>query len=194
MRPQPKQIMTSGAALLATLALAGCGTVAKAKAKPFAVPRIPFRSAAIDRHTLPARFTCRGQDISPPVEWGAVPRGVESLMLFLVGYTRTAGQKVNHLSVEWAVAGLNPDLHRLRAGELPPGAYLGVASDGRRQRYSLCPKKPTLYEFELYGAPGSNRLVRDFGGYRALTSLLTPTSPTHTTAYGNFYAIYERKR
>jgi phosphatidylethanolamine-binding protein (PEBP) family uncharacterized protein len=192
LRPRPKQIITSGAALLATLALAGCGTVVKPK--PYAVPRIPFRSTAIDGHALPARFTCNGQDISPPLEWGAVPRGVQSLVLFVVGYTPTQGQRLNHLSVEWAVAGLNPNLHRLRAGELPPGAYLGVTSDGKRQRYAICPKKqsPTLYEFELYGVPGSNRLVHHFAGYPALTSLLAANSPTRTTAYGNFYAIYKR--
>jgi phosphatidylethanolamine-binding protein (PEBP) family uncharacterized protein len=192
MRPQPQHITISGTALVAALALAGCG--AAAKAKSLAVPRIPFRSAAIHGPTLPARFTCRGQDISPPLEWGAVPRGVESLVLFVVGYTPTPGQRLNHLSVEWAVAGLNPDLHKLRAGELPPGAYLGVASDGKRQRYSVCPNKTTLYEFELYGVRGSNRLVRHFAGFPALSSLVAPTSPTHTTGYGNFAAIYEHKR
>lgn len=30
---------------------------------------------------IPARYTCEGENVSPPLEWRAVPRGTESLAL-----------------------------------------------------------------------------------------------------------------
>ena len=34
-----------------------------------------------DRSTIPHRYTCDGEDISPPLEWSAPPEGVRSFVL-----------------------------------------------------------------------------------------------------------------
>lgn len=39
-------------------------------------------SAFADGSTIPHRFTCQGEDISPPLEWSEVPAGTQSLALF----------------------------------------------------------------------------------------------------------------
>jgi phosphatidylethanolamine-binding protein (PEBP) family uncharacterized protein len=41
-------------------------------------------------------------------------------------------------TLNWAVAGLSPSLHRLAAGKLPAGAIVGRNSFGK-ESYSLCP-------------------------------------------------------
>jgi phosphatidylethanolamine-binding protein (PEBP) family uncharacterized protein len=174
------------AVLLSALALTACGSSASST-----VPKITIKSAAISGKTLPAQYTCDGRDIPPPLEWGAVPAGVENLVLFVVGYTPT-GQKVK-VSVAWAVAGLNPALHRLASGQLPPGAYVGLAADGKR-RYSVCPEKGTSvqYQFELYGLPASTVVSHQFAGLPILAAL-TGSDRKATAAHGAFLAIYKRQ-
>jgi phosphatidylethanolamine-binding protein (PEBP) family uncharacterized protein len=190
-RPRLQQILIAVAACLAMPALAGCGGATATTTAPKTIPAIPFRSAAFTGNTLPTRYTCDGQDISPPLEWGAVPPGVKSLALFISGFRRP---KERVFSVEWAVAGLNPSLHKLRAGQLPPGAFLGTRG-GKPARYSVCPKKRAtmLYEFELFGLPAADKLASNFASLRTLASLVLPQSPDLAKAYGNFYAFYTRK-
>ncbi|MGD8265922.1 MAG: YbhB/YbcL family Raf kinase inhibitor-like protein, partial [Chromatiales bacterium] len=40
-------------------------------------------SAYADGDSIPARFTCVGDDISPPLEWSGVPEGTRSLVLLI---------------------------------------------------------------------------------------------------------------
>jgi phosphatidylethanolamine-binding protein (PEBP) family uncharacterized protein len=190
MRQTPKAIL--GAVLLSGLALAGCGSSSSAS-KTRGVPTIPFKSAAIEARQIPARYTCDGQNISPPLEWGAVPAGVQNLALFVVGFTPEPATKTFKVSVEWAVAGVNPALHKLAAGHVPPGAYLGLTTSKQR-RYSLCPEKgkTVQYQFELYGEPASLSVNHHFAALPVLNALVGRGSKTLTNAHGAFLGIYKR--
>jgi phosphatidylethanolamine-binding protein (PEBP) family uncharacterized protein len=92
------------------------------------------------------RYTCHGQDISPPVKW----RGLLALdpsakeVLFLVR-TVAAGK----VSTDWAVAGLAPKLGGINAGEVPPGAVVGRNSSGE-VGYRLCPPANALLTMAVY--------------------------------------------
>jgi phosphatidylethanolamine-binding protein (PEBP) family uncharacterized protein len=52
----------------------------------------------------------------------------------------------NKLYADWAVAGLSPKLRGLSAGQLPPGAIVGRNSRGQTT-YSLCPPKGPLVRY-----------------------------------------------
>jgi phosphatidylethanolamine-binding protein (PEBP) family uncharacterized protein len=183
----PKAI--SGAVLLTALVLAGCGSSATTRD----VPKIVFKSAAVHGASLPARYTCDGRDISPPLEWGAVPAGTGNLALFVVAFKPAPSTKTYKASVAWAVAGINPKLHKLAAGRLPRGAYLGLASGGRR--YSVCPAKGTReqYQFELYGLPTSVGISPSFAGLPVLSAIASGKPPTSASAHGVFPVTYARK-
>ena len=73
-------------------------------------------------------------------------------------------------TIEWSSRGLNPSLHALGAGELPPGAHVGLTSKGKRQRYSICPAKGTAkrYQFALYAIPPSITIPARFVGIKLL--------------------------
>jgi phosphatidylethanolamine-binding protein (PEBP) family uncharacterized protein len=178
-----------GLLLMSALLLAGCGSssVAKNPAK------LLVRSAAIDGHSLLARYTCDGSDISPPLEWGTVPPGTGSLVLMVVGLTPQPGTGNEGISIEWAVAGLPPELHKLAAGRLPQGAYVGYSTDGKRG-YSICPPKGRrkIYQFELYGLPPGATLSREFAGLSVLSGLAPATGSSPATARGGFVATYKR--
>lgn len=186
MRAPTKAI--AGALLLPALVLAGCGGGTST------VTRIAFRSTAVRANTMSARYTCDGRNVPPPLEWGAVPARVKHLALFVVGYTPEPATHTNKVSIEWAVAGLNPGLHRLVAGKkLPPGAFLGLNSNGK-PGYSICPAKGTLvqYQFELYGLPPSIEIQPRFAAVEVISALTAANSSTPESAYGAFIAAYKR--
>jgi phosphatidylethanolamine-binding protein (PEBP) family uncharacterized protein len=187
-RPSHKAI--PGGVLLSALLLAGCGSGVATGKNP---PAFLVRSPVIDGHSLPARYTCDGRNIAPPLEWGTVPPGTGSLVLFVVGLTPKPGTESQAISVEWAVAGLPPELHKLPAGRLPRGAYVGISTDGKRG-YSICPPKgqQQIYQFELYGLPPGATLSRDFAGLSVLSGLAPSGSASPATARGGFVATYKR--
>jgi phosphatidylethanolamine-binding protein (PEBP) family uncharacterized protein len=187
MRHLPKTI--SCTLLLTALALAGCGGDS-----PATVPPIVLRSPAFSNSALPARYTCDGDDISPPIVWGAVPAHTSQLALFLIAFTPQSNGYYR-VSVEWAVAGLNPALHGLSAGRLPPGAYLGVASDKKRQGYRICPRKGTRvhYQFEIYAVPVAARISPDFASVPVIDALAARSGPLRAKGHGAFVAAYVRR-
>jgi phosphatidylethanolamine-binding protein (PEBP) family uncharacterized protein len=183
-----------GGVVLSALVLAGCGSSANSSSGPLAsLPKITVKSTAIDGTSIPALYTCDGKNTSPPLEWGAVPATTGSLVLFLVGFAPRPGTNSYKLSIEWAVAGLNPQLHKLSAGEIPHGAFVGASTDGRRG-YSICPAKGVTehYQFELYGLPGRDTISPKFAGAPILGALVARDRPSPANAHGGFIATYKR--
>jgi phosphatidylethanolamine-binding protein (PEBP) family uncharacterized protein len=181
--------LLSAAALVSMLVLAGCGSTGSSS-PAIKGPKVAFSSPAIaSGTTLPAVYTCDGKDIAPPLEWGALPAGIGELVLFAVGLTPTPNGTAYHVSVEWAVSGIKPALHRLPAGYLPPHAHLGTTSSGKR-RYSICPPKGTSehYQFELYAIPGTIVISHEFSGNSILETLIDSSA-----AHGSFSVDYTRK-
>jgi phosphatidylethanolamine-binding protein (PEBP) family uncharacterized protein len=86
---------------------------------------------------IPARYTCDGADVSPPLRWSAVPHGTAELALFVLNLNSPPGAAP---LIYWAVAGLHPTLHGISAGGLPAGAIVGRNSLGQ-SRYTICPAK-----------------------------------------------------
>lgn len=180
---------TSGAVLLSALALAGCSD----SSAPASIT-IPFKSPAIVNTSLPATYTCDGKNIAPPVEWGAVPSTTRELALFVLGLTPNRSKGGYSTTIEWSVAGVNPSLHALGAGKLPPGAHVGLTSKGKRQRYSICPAKGTAkrYQFALYAIPPSITIPARFVGIKLLEVIADPQSRDSADAGGAFVASYRR--
>jgi phosphatidylethanolamine-binding protein (PEBP) family uncharacterized protein len=191
MRSRPRPI--PGVVLLSALALAGCGSSA---ATTSSTPqKIAFHSSAVSNNTMPATYTCDGRNTWPPLEWGKIPPGTGSLALFVVGIIPKPATHTFKVSVEWAVAGLLPTLHKLEPGHLPSYAYVGINSRGK-QNYSICPEKGVAeqYQFELYGVPLAYGVASShFSAVQLISALASPTSSSHASAYGAFIAKYTRK-
>jgi phosphatidylethanolamine-binding protein (PEBP) family uncharacterized protein len=180
--------------LLAAIALGGCGGANTSTNGLAPAPvSVSFTSSAIHGDKLPALYTCDGKNIAPPVSWGNVPSGVEELALFALG-TRTNKLGQTALSIEWAMAGVQPALHHLNAGEIPHGAFLESDSTGQ-QRYSICPKKGETkrYSFVLYALPRGSRASRGFPGPNLFRNLTTVTAGLETQVNGAFPAHYTRR-
>jgi phosphatidylethanolamine-binding protein (PEBP) family uncharacterized protein len=98
---------------------------------------------------LPAGLTntnsCRGKDESPAITWGKLPPGTKEVAIFAAGAEPTG----NELEYIWAMAGIDPSLGGLKAGEVPAGAVLGRNSSGKNG-YSLCIKGSESYAFTVF--------------------------------------------
>jgi phosphatidylethanolamine-binding protein (PEBP) family uncharacterized protein len=177
----------------ASLMLSSCGGGSQSPG-PAIVNSISLKSAAVAKGAIPSLYTCDGKDITPPLEWGAVPAGTDEIALLVIGASPERSTGKSRFSVEWAVAGLNPALHALRAGKLPRGAHVGQASDGKR-RYSICPAKgqSERYEFAVVAVPPDAQVVSEFSGISLLRDLVQPRSPSAPTATGTFFASYKRR-
>jgi phosphatidylethanolamine-binding protein (PEBP) family uncharacterized protein len=176
------------------LALTGCGGASTSTDSATAAVRIVFKSPAITAKSIPALYTCDGKNVHPPLEWGSVPAGTRELVLLSVGLEPT-GTGYYSSSVQWAVAGLSPELRRLAAGAMPSGAYLGDASEGRPAPYSVCPKKGVheQYQFMLFAVPMAIKVRAGFPALAALAGLSQGGTSSSALGKGTFVAAYTRR-
>lgn len=193
------------AVLLLALALAGCGGSSPASPASFGAKStksaatgkggsiVSLTSSAITGTEIPARYTCDGENIAPPLKWGEVPSSSKEVVLFAIAVP-PRGSRQSTGSVEWAMAGVKPTLHELSAGELPPGAFLEQASDGQRH-YSICPPKGQTrrYAFILYAVPPLVRVSSHINGARLLRNLTEGIPQYLADAVGEFSASYTRR-
>jgi phosphatidylethanolamine-binding protein (PEBP) family uncharacterized protein len=142
----------STAATTGTTASPPAASTAKSSSAAEHVPDldIPVKSFA-PRAPLPARYTCDGANVAPPLRWGRVPAGTVEVDLFVTSLTRTGE------TTEWAVAGLKPRLHSLVAGRLPAGAIVGRNSFGETG-YSVCPSKGSTSSYFVLVVPLPHRI------------------------------------
>lgn len=191
-----------GATLLSALILVACGTTSPSQSSKSTKPAqttqptpttkpvgaIQLSSPVITQAKIPARYSCDGANIAPPLQWGPVPPGITELVLFALDV------QSNPPNIEWAMGGLKPTLHKLTAGALPSGAFLEQASDGKRH-YSICPAKGKTgqYEFLVYALPIGLHASRNITGFSLLHNLTAATPEDRAPAEGGFNATYKRK-
>jgi phosphatidylethanolamine-binding protein (PEBP) family uncharacterized protein len=110
-------------------------------------PAITASAGGLGR--LGAPYTCDGKDSWPTLSWGGVPAGTAELVL----YAMSVQPVEEKLFVDWALAGLDPSLSEIKAGELPKGAVTGTNGFGKRG-YEICPTGAgEIYMFALYALP-----------------------------------------
>ena len=97
--------------------------------------------------SIPARYTCDGAGISPPLQWSDVPANAAALVLLIVN--TTAGPASG---VRWIVGDIDPGSKGVGAGGMPEGGIVGSDSQGRSGYGGICPArgKTSTVQFVLY--------------------------------------------
>lgn len=138
--------------------------------------------------SIPSRYTCDGEDMSPPLEWGEVPAGTQSIALISDDPDAPMG-----VWVHWVLYNLPPDTRSLQEDmppdeKLPNGALQGV-TDFRRTGYGgPCPPSGThRYYFKLYAL---DRKL-DLGAGAAKNDLLKAMEG-HILGEGMLMGVYKR--
>jgi Raf kinase inhibitor-like YbhB/YbcL family protein len=97
--------------------------------------------AFLDRKPIPAKYTCEGEDTSPPLAWSGVPDGTKSLLLIVDDPDAPDPTAPKMIWVHWIVYNLPPSANGLAEGVkvLPQNAKVGV-NDWKRAAYGgPCP-------------------------------------------------------
>lgn len=106
-----------------------------------------------DGGEIPARFTCQGTDVSPPLAFSGVPAEAQSLVLIVDDPDAPDPAAPKMTYVHWVIYDLPPDTSGFPEGmkALPAGAKGGI-NDFKRTRYGgPCPPIGRhRYFFKLY--------------------------------------------
>jgi Raf kinase inhibitor-like YbhB/YbcL family protein len=95
---------------------------------------------------IPAKYTCDGEGISPPLEIGNVPQIAQSLVFFVDDPDAPSGNFVH-----WILWNIDPKTTLIKEGTLPEGAIEGQNSAGRNDYIPPCPPAGVHhYTFRLY--------------------------------------------
>lgn len=96
--------------------------------------------------TIPVKYTCKGDDISPPLEVSGVPAGAKSLVLTLEDPDAPAGTW-DH----WVAFNIDPKTLIISEGAASTTGTLGSNSSGTVAYEGPCPPSGThRYVFTLY--------------------------------------------
>jgi Raf kinase inhibitor-like YbhB/YbcL family protein len=126
--------------LIAAVALAGCGGSAQPTDKGAAMTITVSSSAFTDGGTIPRRYTCDGEDVSPPLSVSGLPSGVRELALLVEDPDAPRGTFVH-----WVAWGIDPAEPALAEGSAPPGA--GVNGFGRQGYGGPCPPRGSTHRY-----------------------------------------------
>jgi len=122
-------------------------------------------SAFLDGGAIPAKFTCDGEDTSPPLEWSGVPDLALSLALVVDDPDAPDPAAPKMRFVHWVLYNMPPDARGLPEGagpmgKLPPGSREG-SNDFKKIGYGgPCPPIGRhRYFFTLYALDTSLTLT-----------------------------------
>lgn len=132
---------------------------------------------------IPDKYTCRGQNVSPPLLISGVPAGTRSLALILHDPDAVSGDFTH-----WVVWNISPVTTRIDENSSPAEATQGTTDFGKPAYGGPCPPKSTgthRYMFELYA-------LKDFVNLEANANRaqLEATMQTQIVAHTTFTGLF----
>ncbi len=140
--------------------------------------------AFANKQSIPVRYTCEGEDISPPLQFTGIPEGTASLALIVDDPDAPDPAAPKMTWVHWLLYNLPPDTSGLPEAvtAFPPGTELGTNDFGRTRYGGPCPPiGEHRYRFKLYaldtmlpdlGRPDKEALLRAMDGHILEQALL----------------------
>ena len=168
-----------------------CGAYAPASAKD-AVPALELTSPAFENGgKIPAKYTCDGKDVSPPLKLGPAPAGTKSIALVM-----DDPDAPGRTWVHWVLLNLPPKTRELpeampKKKTLENGAAHGTSSWGsRKQGYGgPCPPSGThRYFFKVYAL---DKVIER--NVRTTKVQLLKAMKDHILAQGELMGTYRRR-
>jgi Raf kinase inhibitor-like YbhB/YbcL family protein len=126
--------------LIALVVLAGCGGPAEPRQEESAMTITVSSSAFAEGGTIPRRYTCDGEDVSPPLAVSGLPSGVRELALLVEDPDAPHGTFVH-----WVAWGIDPAKPTLAEGSPPSGS--GVNGFGRQGYGGPCPPRGSNHRY-----------------------------------------------
>ena len=135
--------------------------------------------------SIPARYTCSGDDVSPPLSWSGLPSDSRSLALTLID-PDAPGRPFTH----WVVFNMPPATTDLpEGGPLPASSVEGGNDFGSRGYRGPCPPpgSPHHYHFKVYGLDQALTLRAGASGQALMDAI-----KGHVLASGELVGTFKR--
>ena len=112
-------------------------------------------SAFTHNGPIPLRYTCAGDNLSPPLSWAGAPLSAKSFVLIMEGPEASDPSASRWRWAHWILYNIPPQTQSLAAGqsngELPRGTLRGRNDWGKTDYGGPCqPIGPGAYTFRLY--------------------------------------------
>ena len=143
-----RALALSGLAGLGAAWLPACGSSPSSSSPPAVASGIAVTSPAFrSGDSIPLRFTCVGDNQSPPLSWSGVPSGAVELAVVVDDPDAPGGTFVH-----WVLTGLTPTSTGLGPGERPAGTTEARGSSGEVGYTGPCPPNHQThrYRFTVY--------------------------------------------
>lgn len=141
-------------------------------------------SAFGDNESIPVRYTCDGDNISPPLTISGVPEGAAALALLVDDPDAPGGSFVH-----WTVANIDPTVTEVPEGAVPQGGVEGTHGAGGTGYTGPCPPSGEhRYVFTLYALDAPLALEAGAFDKEALLAAIEGHVIAETTLTG----LYER--
>ena len=157
------------------------------------MPMIITSPSFMHDRAIPARHTCDGQNVSPPLSWAGVPAGAKSLALIVDDPDAPDPASPKMTWVHWVLYNIPADANGLMedvaAIDLPAGTLQGI-NDWHRTGYGgPCPPVGEhCYFFKLYAL---DSMLPDMKNPAKAT--LEKALQGHVLAQSELIGLYRRK-
>jgi Raf kinase inhibitor-like YbhB/YbcL family protein len=148
-----------------------------------------YSPAFNQQEEIPSKYTCDGEDISPPLKWENLPTGTESLAVIMDDPDAPIGTWIH-----WVLFNLPADKNSLsenmpNSSELPTGGKHGINSWGRPGYGGPCPPAGThRYFFKLYALDTILDIPSGIGKKKLLQLM-----EGHILDHSELVGLYKRK-
>ena len=176
------------AAALGVFVLYGC---ARTDEEGETMDQIQVSSSAFDEgEMMVPRYSCDGQNVSPPLSWMGVPKEAESLALIVNDPDASRGSWAH-----WVVYNMEPGLTELPEGVDTFSGESRIGMEGKNDFGDIgyggpCPPRgtPHRYQFKVYALDTSLDLPQG-----ATKSQIERAMEGHILAQGQLMARYQRQ-
>lgn len=151
-------------------------------------------SAFAPQGEIPLKYTCDGEDLSPPLAWSGIPAGTESLVLIVDDPDAPDPQAPRLVYVHWVLYNIPAATTGLAEGirpeNLPAGTLAGLNDWGRTGYGGPCPPIGRhRYFHKLYAL---DKTLRDLG--QPTKTQLLAVMEEHVLAAAELVGTYQRAR
>lgn len=136
-----------------------------------------FSPAFANRSEIPPKYTCQGENVSPPLKWSQPPAGVKSYALIVEDPDAPDPEAPKTVWDHWVLYNIPAQRRELEEdyGDLPKGSLQGLNSWDKIGYGGPCPPiGQHRYIFKLYaldtflenlGKPGKKKLLKSMEGH-----------------------------
>ena len=132
---------------------------------------------------IPKKFTCDGQNVSPPLELNDIPENTKNLVLIVDDPDAPSG-----IWTHWTLWNIDPNTKEIEESSVPKDAVQGATSSGEIGYHGPCPPSGThRYFFKLYALDQTLDLSETSG-----IDDLKKAMSDHVIEYAELIGLYSR--